>query len=61
VTTIKGPLRVTGSGTASPSSGFTFKGEARGEGEAAKALEPLLDLMGPRRPDGARALELRLE
>jgi general secretion pathway protein N len=61
VTTIRGPLRVTGSGTASPSSGFTFKGEARAEGEAAKALEPLLDLMGPRRPDGARALELRLE
>ena len=61
VATIKGPLRVTGSGTASASSGFTFSGEARAEGEAAKALEPLLDLMGPKRPDGARALELRLE
>jgi general secretion pathway protein N len=60
VTTIKGPLRVTGTGMTSASS-FTFSGEARGEGEAAKALEPLLDLMGPRRPDGARALELRLE
>jgi general secretion pathway protein N len=61
VTTLRGPLRVTGTGTTSASSGFTFNGDARGEGEAAKMLEPLLDLMGPRRPDGARALELRLE
>ena len=61
VKTLRGPLRVTGTGTVSASSGFTFNGEARGEGEAAKSLEPLLDLFGPRRPDGARALELRLE
>ena len=60
VTTLKGPLRLTGAGRTT-ARGVTFSGEARGEGEAAKALEPLLDLMGPRRPDGARALELRLE
>jgi general secretion pathway protein N len=61
VATIRGPLRVTGKGTASPASGFQFSGEARAEGDAAKSLEPLLDLIGPRRPDGARALELRLQ
>jgi general secretion pathway protein N len=60
VKTLRGPLRVSGTGTAS-ASGFAFSGEARGEADAAKQLEPLLDLMGPRRPDGARALELRLE
>lgn len=59
VATLKGPLRVTGQGKTTPPSGLTFSGEARGEGEAAKALEPLLDLIGPRRPDGARAIELR--
>ena len=34
-------------------------GEARGEGGEAAALESLLNLMGPRRADGARILELR--
>ena len=58
VTTTKGPLRITGKGTTLPR--FVFSGEARAEAEAAKALDPLLDLMGPRRPDGARVLELRL-
>ena len=61
VTTLQGPLRVTGQGTTTPALRVAFSGEARGEGESAKALEPLLDLMGPRRPDGARALELRLD
>jgi general secretion pathway protein N len=60
VTTLQGPLRLAGVGKTT-ATGMTFNGEARGEGEAAKALEPLLDLMGPRRPDGGRALELRLE
>jgi general secretion pathway protein N len=61
VTTLKGPLRVSGQGTTTPSLRFIFSGEARADPESAKALEPLLDLMGPRRPDGARALELRLD
>ena len=60
VATIDGPLRVTGHGTFSPPSRASFSGEARAEGDAARSLDPLLDLMGPRRADGARALELRL-
>lgn len=61
VTTLQGPLRVSGEGTTTPGLRIAFSGEARGEGDAAKALEPLLDLMGPRRPDGARALQIRIE
>ena len=60
VTTIDGPLRVAGLGTLTPPRRLAFSGEARGEGDAAKALEPLLDLLGPRRPDGARAVEVRM-
>jgi general secretion pathway protein N len=58
-TTASGPLRISGKGQFSPPSRIAFAGEARGEGEAAKALEPLLDLLGARRPDGARTLEVR--
>ncbi len=61
VTTLQGPLSITGEGTTTPGLRIAFSGEARGEGDAAKALEPLLDLMGPRRPDGARTLQVRLE
>ena len=39
---------------------ITFSGEARGQGANAAALEPLLNLMGPRRPDGARSIEVRI-
>jgi phosphomannomutase/phosphoglucomutase len=53
VTTLRGPLQVTGKGTTTGLR-FAFSGEARGEGESAKALEPLLDLMGPA-PPGRRA------
>jgi general secretion pathway protein N len=60
VTTIEGPLQVSGKASAAPAQ-ITFSGEARAEGPTAKALEPLLDLMGPRRPDGARAVELRIQ
>ena len=59
VSTLDGALKVSGQGTFSPPARLTFSGEARAEGSQAKALEPLLDLMGPRRPDGARALEIR--
>jgi general secretion pathway protein N len=61
VKTLQGPLRISGKGTAAAGASFAFGGEARGEGEQAKALEPLLDLIGPRRPDGARAIELRTQ
>jgi general secretion pathway protein N len=60
VTTIDGSLRIAGQGTLTPPRRLAFSGEARGEGDAAKALEPLLDLLGPRRPDGARAVEVRM-
>ena len=58
--TVDGALRISGQGTFTPPSRLAVSGEARGEGPNAKALEALLDLMGPRRPDGARALEIRM-
>jgi len=60
VTTLEGPLRIGGKGTFAPPSRLTFNGEARGEGPDASALEPLLNLIGPRRADGSRAIELRV-
>ncbi len=59
IATTDGALRITGRGTFTPPSALRVSGEARAEGAQAKALDPLLDLMGPRRPDGARALEIR--
>jgi hypothetical protein len=56
LTTIEGPLRLAGDGTLTSQGRFAFSGEARGEGMAAASLEPLLDLIGPRRADGSRAL-----
>jgi len=58
VSTLKGPLRVSGEGTLEALARFAFSGEARGEGPDAAALTPLLDLLGPRRPDGSRALRV---
>jgi len=60
VATVSGPLRIAAQGTLTTASGLSLSGDARGEGAAAAALEPLLNLIGPRRPDGARALEIRL-
>jgi len=59
VTTLEGPLRIAGKGSFSPPSRLAFSGEARGEGPDAGALEPLLNLIGPRRADGSRPIELR--
>jgi general secretion pathway protein N len=59
VTTTRGALRISGQGKLTSPARLSFSGEARGEGDPAKALEPLLDLLGPRRPDGARSLEVR--
>ncbi len=56
VTTIEGRLRVAGQGTLTPPTRFEFAGEARAEAADAQALEPLLGLLGPARPDGARPL-----
>jgi general secretion pathway protein N len=59
VTTIDGALRLTGNGDIVFPSRFVFNGEARAQGPNAAALDPLLDLMGPRRPDGSRTLAWR--
>ncbi len=59
LTTIEGSLRVAGKGRVDWPTRLTFTGEARGEAAKAEALGPLLDLMGPARPDGARTLDWR--
>lgn len=61
VATRNGPLQLSGHGTFAPPSRVAFTGEARGEGDQARELESLLDLMGPRRTGGARALEIRIQ
>ncbi|HSJ99490.1 MAG TPA: type II secretion system protein N, partial [Myxococcota bacterium] len=57
VATLDGPLRLSGEGTLTLPARLEFAGEARAEGPNAAALAPLLDLLGPRRADGARALK----
>jgi len=59
VTTLGGPLQVTGNGTFTPFGALVFTGEARALPAAESTLEPLLNLMGSRRPDGARTIEVR--
>jgi general secretion pathway protein N len=61
VTTLEGPLRVNGDGATAPPTRVTFRGEARADPQAAAALAPLLDYMGPRRADGAHAIEIRID
>jgi general secretion pathway protein N len=58
LTTTDGPLRLSGQGTLSADGRLDFRGEARAEGPQAASLQPLLDLFGPRRPDGSRAWTL---
>ena len=60
LSTVAGTLRMNGQGELKLPRGVTFSGEARGEGANAAALESLLNLMGPRRPDGARSIEVRI-
>ena len=57
LTTLSGPLRVTGQGQLDFPSRLALTGEARAEGPSAPALQPLLDLMGPRKADGSRAID----
>ena len=57
--TAKGPLRVSGSGVLALRGRLAISGEARAAPRRDRALEALLDLLGPRRADGARALEVR--
>ncbi len=60
VTTLEGPLQISGTGTLTPPTRLAFSGEARATGDQAKALEPLLNLLGPVRADGARTLDWRV-
>lgn len=60
LTTISGPLLVSGEGSFALHGSASLAGTARAEGPDAATLEPLLDLIGPRRPDGSRTLALRL-
>lgn len=57
--TTKGPLRLTGNGTLAIPGRVAFSGEARAEPGRERELEGLLNLLGPRRADGAHALVLR--
>ncbi len=59
LTSLEGPLRLAGRGTFTVPSRIAFSGEARTEGPQAQMLEPVLDLLGPKRADGSRALEVR--
>lgn len=59
LTTLSGPLRLAGQGSFAWPRTLSLDGTARAEGADAAALEPLLDLIGPRRPDGARTITLR--
>lgn len=59
LTSLEGPLRLVGRGTFTLPSRLAFSGEARAEGPQAQLLDPVLDLLGPKRADGSRALEVR--
>jgi Type II secretion system (T2SS), protein N len=57
--TTKGPLRLAGNGTLALPGRFAFSGDARAEPGRERELEAVLALLGPRRADGAHALEVR--
>lgn len=59
--TLQGPLQLAGQGSATAGGRVELDGEARAEAAHARALEPLLQLFGPRRADGAHAVRLRLQ
>ncbi len=59
LSTLKGPLRLSGKGTLPFPGRLNFSGEARAEPGREKDLEAVLALLGARRADGAHALELR--
>lgn len=60
VATLQGPLRISGAGATSMPSRLDFSGEAGADASIGLALEPLLEQIGPRKPNGARAIEIRL-
>ena len=58
LSTLSGPLEISGNGEWKLPRAMAFTGEARAQGSSAAALEPLLNLMGPKRPDAARSIEV---
>ena len=61
VATINGPLRISGAGTTTTMPArLDISGEAGADASIGLALDPLLDQIGPRKPNGARAIEIRL-
>jgi general secretion pathway protein N len=60
LSTLSGPLEVNGAGEWKLPRGVAFSGDARAQGSSAAALEPLLNLMGPKRPDGAHSIEVHI-
>ncbi|MBL0141523.1 MAG: type II secretion system protein N [Betaproteobacteria bacterium] len=59
LSTTKGPLLLSGSGTLVIPGRLAFSGVARAEPGRERELEGLLNLLGPRRADGAHAIEVR--
>lgn len=57
--TTDGLLRLAGEGTYSPPARLALRGDARAQPTATDTLEPLLNLLGPRRADGARTFHWR--
>ncbi len=57
VSTLDGPLRIEGRASFAASGAWSFTGAARGTGPQAATLAPLLDRLGPLRPDGAHAID----
>ena len=57
--TMEGALELAAEGTFSPPTRIALRGEARPQPAAAESLEPLLNLLGPRRADGARSFDWR--
>jgi hypothetical protein len=59
LSTPQGALRLAAEGTFAPPARIVLKGDARAQGPGAESLEPLLNMIGPRRADGARGIDWR--
>lgn len=59
LSTVAGPLRLNAQGTFTAPATLVLDGEARAEGPQAARLDPLLQLIGPKRPDGAATIAWR--
>lgn len=59
LSTLGGPLQLTGNGTLGIDGRLALSGQARAEPGRERELETVLGLVGPRRADGAHAIEIR--